>query len=322
MEDVLDVYARPCDPKRPQVCFDETCKQQLREVTEPLSPQPGSPARTESTYQRNGVSNLLLAFAPLQQWRHVWVADRRDAITWAHCIRELVDVHFPEAERIVLVMDNLSTHTASALYTAFAPEEAKRIWDRLSDRLSAYNSLPLARRQLCWAHFVRNLRGRAEAKGPWQQDAMALLALAEEVMVVWACYREGSLDRTTMQGMLRALQQAMWERIEAGQQQMNTLGSLCCDLAPRFSALWTFLDVEGLEPTNNAAERALRPAVLWRKGCFGTQSEGGSLFVERMLTVSATCQQQQRSLLPFLVDAISAHWAGQPAPALLPSAAS
>lgn len=131
MEDVLDVYARPRDPTRPQVCFDETCKQQLREVVEPLPPQPGSPARSESTYERNGVSNLLLAFAPLEQWRHVWVADRRDASTWAHCIRELVDVHFPEAERIVLVMDNLSTHTASALYTTFAPEEAKRIWDRL-----------------------------------------------------------------------------------------------------------------------------------------------------------------------------------------------
>jgi transposase len=143
--------------------------------------------------------------------------------------------------------------------------------------------------------------------------------LAEEVLVVWALYREGALSRPVMEGLLQALQQALWERVEAGTRLPNTLGSLCCDLAPRWEAAWTFLRVEGVAPTNNAAERALRPAVLWRKGCFGTQSEEGSRFVERMLTVSATCQQNNRPLLPFLVEAISAHWAGRPAPALLPS---
>lgn len=188
-----------------------------------------------------------------------------------------------------------------------------------SDRLSAYNSLHPARRQLCWAHVVRNLRGRAEARGPWQADATALLALAEEVLVIWAMYREGSLSRTLMRGMIQAIQAAMWELVEPGQHLTNTLGSLCADLVPRWKALWTFLDVEGIEPTNNAAERALRPAVLWRKGCYGTQSEGGSRFVERMLTVSATCQQHDRPLLPYLVDAITAYWANQPAPKLLPA---
>ncbi len=187
-----------------------------------------------------------------------------------------------------------------------------------SDRLSAYNSLDPKRRQLCWAHLVRNLRGRAEARGPWQADATALLALAEEVLVIWACFRAGELDRTTMQGMIRAIQAAMWELVEPGRHQMNTLGSLCADLLPRWEALWTFLDREGIEPTNNAAERALRPAVLWRKGCFGTQSEAGSRFVERMLTVSTTCQQHARPLFPYLVDAVTAYWANQPAPKLLP----
>ena len=188
-----------------------------------------------------------------------------------------------------------------------------------SDRLSAYNSLAPQRRQLCWAHLVRNLRGRAEAVGPWQADATAFVWLAEEVLVIWAMFREGTLDRATMQGMIQAIQQAMWERVEPGQSLKNTLGSLCADLVPRWDARWTFLHADGVEPTNNAAERALRPAVLWRKGCYGTQSTGGSRFVERMLTVSATCQQHDRPLLPYLVDAIAACWAGHPAPKLLPS---
>ncbi len=132
MEDVLDVYARPRDPRRPLVCFDESNKAQHRETVEPLPVAPGQPARQESTYERNGVSNLFMFFAPLENWRHVKVTDRRTAVDWAQCMQELVDVHFPEAERIVLVQDNLNTHLPAALYTAFAPEEAKRIWDKLA----------------------------------------------------------------------------------------------------------------------------------------------------------------------------------------------
>jgi len=188
-----------------------------------------------------------------------------------------------------------------------------------SDRFTAYNSLETKRRQLCWAHLVRNLRGRAEAAGPWQAEARALLALAEELLTVWARFRDGEIDRAMMQGKLEAIQAAMREQVEGYRQHTNTLGTLCSELHKHWDALWTFVEVEGVEPTNNAAERALRPAVLWRKGCYGTQSEGGSRFVERMLTVSATCQQHDRPLLPYLSDAISAHWAGQPAPTLLPS---
>lgn len=131
MEDVLDVYARPYDPKRPLVCFDESNKEQHLEVKQPLPMEPGQPERYESTYERNGVSNLFMFFAPLEHWRHVQVTDRRTTVDWAHCMRDLVDVHFPEADRIVVVQDNLNTHTPAALYVAFAPEEAKRIWDRL-----------------------------------------------------------------------------------------------------------------------------------------------------------------------------------------------
>ena len=131
MEDVLDVYARPLDPKRPMVCFDESNKEQHIEVIEPLAAQPGQPQRYESTFERNGVSNLFVFFAPLENWRHVKVTDQRRSVDWAQCMKELVDVHFPSAEKVVVVLDNLSTHTAAALYTAFEPQEAKRIWDRL-----------------------------------------------------------------------------------------------------------------------------------------------------------------------------------------------
>lgn len=131
LEDVLDVYALPLDPRRPLVCFDESNKEQHIEVVEALPVQTGKTKREESTYERNGVSNLFLFFAPLHNWRHVKVTDRRTAADWAQCMRELVDVHFPDAVKIVLVMDNLSTHTAAALYSTFAPAEAKRIWDRL-----------------------------------------------------------------------------------------------------------------------------------------------------------------------------------------------
>jgi hypothetical protein len=131
LEDVLDVYARPRDPRRPLVCLDESNKEQHRETVDPLPVAPGQPARSESTYERNGVSNLFMFFAPLENWRQVKVTDRRTAVDWAHCMQELIDVHFPAAERIVLVQDNLNTHVPAALYAAFPPEEAKRIWDKL-----------------------------------------------------------------------------------------------------------------------------------------------------------------------------------------------
>ena len=194
----------------------------------------------------------------------------------------------------------------------------ERVVDEIPGGLTNITGIP-QRRQLCWAHLVHNLRGRAEAVGPWQAEATALLWLAEEVLVIWAMVREGTLDRGTMQGMIHAIQPALWERVAPGQHRKDTLGSLCADLVPRWDALWTFLHAAGGEPTNNAAERALRPTVLWRKGCYGTQSATGSRFVERMLTVSATCQQHDCLLLPYLVDAITAYWAGHPAPKLLPS---
>ena len=131
MEDVLAVYTRPYDPRRPQVCLDETSRQLLAEVTLSHLVAPGRPARQDYEYVREGVCNLFLVTEPLAGWRQVMVSHRRTRIDWAHCIKELVDIHYPDAEQIVLVQDNLNTHTPASLYEAFPPAEAKRLADKL-----------------------------------------------------------------------------------------------------------------------------------------------------------------------------------------------
>jgi hypothetical protein len=131
MEDVLDVYQRPFDPKCPLVNLDEGSKQLLQDSREPLPMQPCMPAIEDYEYVRNGTSSFFMLFAPLLCWRHVQVTGQRTRVDFAHVVKDLVDVHFPEAEKIVLVMDNLNTHTPASLYEAFEPVEAKRIADKL-----------------------------------------------------------------------------------------------------------------------------------------------------------------------------------------------
>ncbi len=127
----MEVYTRPYDPSRPQVCLDEKSKQLVREVREPLAAKPGRAARHDYEYERNGTANLFIVCEPLAGWRHISVTQRRTKLDWAHCIKELVDLHYPHAEKVVLVMDNLNTHTPAALYEAFAPTEARRIAQKL-----------------------------------------------------------------------------------------------------------------------------------------------------------------------------------------------
>jgi hypothetical protein len=131
MEDVLEVYHRPYDPKRPQLCLDEASKQLLKETREPYPLLPGMPRRQDYEYERNGTSNLFMLFNPLSGRRRVKVTARRTKIDLAEMLREIVDVDYPEAEIVVLVMDNLNTHTLGALYEAFEPQEALRIARRL-----------------------------------------------------------------------------------------------------------------------------------------------------------------------------------------------
>jgi transposase len=131
MEDVLAVYTRSHDPRYPQVCMDETNKQLTKEVRTPIPAAPGRIARYDSEYERNGVANIFLFYEPLAGKRQVIVTDRRTKIDWAHQIKHLLDNHYPEAEKVVLVMDNLNTHTGASLYEAFEPAEARRLLDRL-----------------------------------------------------------------------------------------------------------------------------------------------------------------------------------------------
>ena len=131
MEDLLAVYHRPYDPQRPLVCLDEKSKELHGQVCEPLPPQPGTPARQDYEYVRNGTANLFLWLAPLAGRRQVKVTERRTKRDWAALAQELVDVHFPEATVVVLVMDNLNTHTLGALYETFEPAEARRIAAKL-----------------------------------------------------------------------------------------------------------------------------------------------------------------------------------------------
>jgi hypothetical protein len=131
MEEVLDVYHRPLDPKRPLICLDETSKQLIGEVAEPIPAAPGQPERIDYEYTRNGTANLFMISEPLTGWRHVEVTDRRTAVDFALLVRDLVEEVFPEAEKVVLVMDNLNTHRLASLYEAFPPERARRIADRL-----------------------------------------------------------------------------------------------------------------------------------------------------------------------------------------------
>ena len=131
MEDVLEVYQRPRDPQRPVVCLDEQSKQLIRETRTVIPAAPGRVERSDYEYERNGTANLFMLFAPLEGWRHVQVTDRRTQTDFAQVIRQLVNEHFPHADKIVLVMDKLNTHKPASLYEAFPPAEARRLIEKL-----------------------------------------------------------------------------------------------------------------------------------------------------------------------------------------------
>jgi hypothetical protein len=131
MEDVLEVYTRPYDPQRPQVCLDETSKQLVADTHVPIPAAPGQPERIDYEYARQGTANLFMVFEPLAGHRRVKVTERRTAIDFAHVVQELVDEQYPQAQKLVLVMDNLNTHKPASLYEAFAPAEARRLLERL-----------------------------------------------------------------------------------------------------------------------------------------------------------------------------------------------
>ncbi len=131
MENVLAVYHRPYDPKNPVVCMDETSKQLIRETRTPITAEPGRVMCYDYEYDRHGVANVFMFCEPLGGWRHASVTDRRTKVDWAEQIKDLVEVHYPQADRVTLVMDNLNTHAPASLYEAFEPKEARRLIERL-----------------------------------------------------------------------------------------------------------------------------------------------------------------------------------------------
>ena len=188
-----------------------------------------------------------------------------------------------------------------------------------SDRHRPYLKLSPTRHQLCWSHQNRNFQAlvdRGGRVGIWGAD---FLAISQIVFRLWHLFREGTLDRDTLQAAMEPIQHALHGLLSQGARRCDAPEGMCQELLAHEEALWTFVREENVEPTNNAAEQALRPAVLWRKGCFGAHSADGNRFVERILTVSATCRKQQRHLLTFVTEAIDAYWAGRPAPTLLPA---
>jgi transposase len=189
-----------------------------------------------------------------------------------------------------------------------------------SDRWSAYSRFPAEQRALCYAHLKRDFQAlvdrgaEAEPIGRWG------LAEIERLFALWYRFRAGEFGRDELRRSLIPLQARLGRLLGRGQESPDRkAAALCRELNKWWAALWTFVRVDGVEPTNNVAERALRPAVLWRKGSFGSDSEAGSRFVERLLTVVATCRQQGRHLLDFLVAAGEAALRGSPLPSLLPA---
>jgi len=190
----------------------------------------------------------------------------------------------------------------------------------VTDRYSAYNWYPLRWRQLCWSHLLRDFEAIRGRGGLSEEIGKALLEQAHQMFVWWHRVREGTLKRSTFRSYMTPLRREVERLLEAGSQcgVAKTEGT-CREILKRREALWTFVQIEGVEPTNNAAERSIRPGVQWRKGSFGTQSTAGSRFVERMMTVVATLKQQNRNVLDYLIAAHEAALWGEAAPSLLPA---
>jgi transposase len=188
-----------------------------------------------------------------------------------------------------------------------------------SDRWSAYNWLPVFLRQLCWSHLLRDFQAFVERSGESQSIGEALLAHSDQMFTWWQRVRDGTMTLATFQTKMKPIQQQVGDLLRQGTtcSHAKTAGT-CRDILKREAALWTFVHMAGVAPTNNLAERQVRHGVRWRKVSFGTQSDAGSRFAERIMTVVATLKQQQRNVLDYLTQACEAAFWDQPAPSLLP----
>ena len=188
----------------------------------------------------------------------------------------------------------------------------------ISDRWWGYNRLPLEQRQVCWAHLKRDFQKCLERGGTAKAVGDVGLMVVEDVFTLWWEYREGRIDRPVLKTKLEPLVEELREALERGSGCADhKVMAFCDNLLTLYPALWLFAGIEGVEPTNNHAERILRMGVLWRKNAFGCHSESGCRFVERILTVVQTLRLQERSVLNFLEESVIAYRSGAPAPALV-----
>jgi hypothetical protein len=198
MEDVIQTYRLPYDPRYPVVCFDEACKQLFGEVRPPRRARPGKPALRDYEYERKGVCHQLLMCEPLRGWRHVEVTERRTRCDYARCVRDLVDRYYPQAQRIRWVQENLNTHDGARLYEAFPPEEARRLLDRIE-----FHSTPKHGSWLNMAETEINIRDRqcrdrrfdcqgrmAEEVAAWEDERNARKARIHWTFILAAARRK------------------------------------------------------------------------------------------------------------------------------------
>jgi transposase len=189
----------------------------------------------------------------------------------------------------------------------------------VTDRWRAYTWYPTRWRPLCWAHLLRDFEAMSERGGRSQAIGEGLREQARQMFHWWHQVRDGTLTHARFRSRMRPLRCRVARLRKAGQTcGVPKTEAVCREISKLYDALWTFVRVEGVEPTNNAAERAIRPGVLWRKGSLGTHSADGSRFVEALMTVVATLRQQHRNVLAYLTDACQAAYTGEPAPSLLP----
>lgn len=232
-----------------------------------------------------------------------WRQDNRRAWLWT-AVTSLVSVFLIRASRGSKVVCELLGQTFKGVVG--------------SDRWSAYSFLPLRFRQVCWGHLKREFQAFVDRGGPSAPIGQALLIQVDQIFEWWYRVRDGTLTRSTFKVYISPVRGRVKKLLRQGQVCAHSKTAFTCrEILKIEPALWTFVRKQGVEPTNNAAERALRHGVLWRKSSFGTQSEAGSRFVERMMTVVTTLRQQKRNVLDYLTTACEAHLRGKMPPSLL-----
>jgi transposase len=234
-----------------------------------------------------------------------WRQDRKKAWLWVTVTR-------------IATAFTIAGHRSGAVARALLGSEPEQVVG--SDRFSAYGWIAARGRQICWAHLRRDFQAMIDRGGDGRPIGEALLKRSHRLFHHWHQMRDGPLDWETFGGrMTRLRREVRRALLEGSRCGCARTSATCFEILKVEEGLWTFARVQGIEPTNNAAERALRFAVIWRRISGGTDSEGGSRFVERTLSVVATCRQQGRDVLEYLTSCFEAEHRGQPIPSLLPT---